>query len=85
LVVAHLLDVVEERLHGAEELIEVGALAEALLVALDRVPLDTDDVLLGSSMPRAISYARQCGEASRETAALLYAQSNSSLRSGATR
>ena len=44
---AHLLDVVEERLHGAEELTEVGALAEALLVAIDRVPLDTDDVRLG--------------------------------------
>ena len=80
---AHLLYVVEERLHGAEEVTEVGALAEALLVALDRVPLDTDDVRLGI-FDATGSYARQCDEASSEAAALLYARSNSSLRSPAT-
>jgi len=85
LVVTHLLDVVEERLHGAEELTEVGALTEALLVALDRVPLDTDDVLSGSSMPRAISYARQCDEACSEAAAWPYARSNASRRSASMR
>jgi hypothetical protein len=43
----HLLDVVEERLRGVEERLEVGALPEALQMPFSRVPLDADDLLLG--------------------------------------
>ena len=45
-VVRHLLDRLEERLHEREELAERRALAEALLVPLDRVSLDPHHIAL---------------------------------------
>ena len=47
LVVRHLIDRLEERLDGIEELGEPRALAKALEVALDGVPLDSHHVALG--------------------------------------
>src|SRR5215204_291319 len=45
LVVTHLLDLVDERLHVLEEPLELGALAEPGEMALFRVPLNPDHVL----------------------------------------
>jgi hypothetical protein len=47
LVVGHLLDIVEERLRGLEERLEVRALPEAVQMSFGRVPLDADDLLIG--------------------------------------
>jgi hypothetical protein len=44
--VPHLLDLLEERLHRREERSEAGAVTEALLVILERAPLDSDDVVV---------------------------------------
>jgi hypothetical protein len=60
----HLLDVVEERLGGFEEGLEVGALPEALQVPFDLVSLDADDLLLGLVDAAGDSQRWQCGEAS---------------------
>lgn len=43
----HLRDLVEERLHGSDELLEAGAGAKAALVPLGGVPFDSDRVVLG--------------------------------------
>lgn len=40
-------DLVEERLHVAEELMKARRGAKALLVSFERVPLDADDEMLG--------------------------------------
>jgi hypothetical protein len=60
----HLLDVVEERLGGFEEGLEVGALPEALQVPFDGVPLDADDLLLGLVDAPGGLLRWRCGDAS---------------------
>jgi hypothetical protein len=76
-VVAHLLDVTEVRAHRREEWFELG-LARKSCICLSGEPRSMRRMeRAGSSLHRANSYARQCGDASSEARASLYADPKS--------